>query len=144
MVGLYAEDVYCLGLLYVYEYSGGIEKMVKLEDLEKFYNEIAQNLKDMGVDSVSPRGYIYPFDESIYFVSHDQDGNVFYILNPGFNKNRARAMYIGCLPAEVIVASQKNNALANLGLIKNEEKKIVQNMERNEGQVLKRTRDPEE
>ena len=35
MARMYSEDAYCLGLLYVYQYSNMVQKMVLLDDLRK-------------------------------------------------------------------------------------------------------------
>jgi hypothetical protein len=70
-------------------------------------------------------GMVYDDSESIYFSSCDKEGNVFFILKPGFDKDRAMSMYVGCLPTEVLVASQRNNALASLGLVKIEDKIVI-------------------
>ena len=126
MAKIYSEDAYSLGLLYVYTYSNGMQKMAKLDDLNAFHNKIEQNLEDMESDVLCMYSTMrYDDGDSIYFSSSDKDGNVFYILKPGFDKDRAITMYIGCLPTKVLVASQRDNALASLGLIKMEDKIVI-------------------
>lgn len=121
MARLSIEDAYSLGLLYVYLYSNKIQKMVLLDDLKKFHNCIENNLDKMkGNES-----FINCFDhtnDSIYFTSSDENGNTYYILKPEFDLEKARTLYIGCMPTDFIVASQMNNALSCLGLIKIEDK----------------------
>jgi hypothetical protein len=137
MARVYSEDAYCLGLLYVYTYSNGIQKMAKLDDLNEFHNKIEQNLEDMKYDALCMYSTMNnDGNEAIYFSSKDKEGNVFYILKPGFDKNKAMSMYVGCLPTKVLVASQMDNALASLGLTKTEDK-IVINKKEEQGLVKK-------
>jgi hypothetical protein len=126
MARVYSEDAYCLGLLYVYTYSNGMQKMAKLDDLNEFHNTIEQNLKDMQSDALCMYStMIYDDNEQLYFSSSDKDGNVYYILKPGFDKEKAMSIFIGCLPIKVLAASQMNNALECLGLEKKKDKNII-------------------
>jgi hypothetical protein len=134
MSRVYSEDAYCLGLLYVYTYSNEKQKMAKLDDLKEFHNKIEQNLEDMEnedlYDSLCMYStMIYNNNESIYFSSSDKEGNIFYILKPNFDKDRAMLMYFGWLPPRVLFASQMNNALASLGLAKKEDKMAMNEKE---------------
>ena len=47
MAKIYKEDVYCLGLLYSYRYANN--SVVLKSDLNKFYQEIENNLKEMNI-----------------------------------------------------------------------------------------------
>ena len=47
MAKIYKEDVYCLGLLYSYGYANN--SVVLKSDLNKFYEEIENNLKEMNI-----------------------------------------------------------------------------------------------
>ena len=47
MAKIYKEDVYCLGLLYSYRYANN--SVVLKSDLDKFYEEIENYLKEMNI-----------------------------------------------------------------------------------------------
>lgn len=50
MSRVYYEDIYNLGLLYAYIDSNGMQKMVLLDDLKKYYNIVEKNLDEMDSD----------------------------------------------------------------------------------------------
>lgn len=112
MARVYYEDIYNLGLLYAYIDSNGVQKMVLLDDLKKFYNTVEKNLEEMNIDANDIYARIWNSDdEPIYFVSSNKEGDVYYVLKPEFNLLMAKRKYIGCLSSEVIEASLKENAL---------------------------------
>jgi len=116
MARMYSEDAYCLGLLYVYQYSNTVQKMVLLDDLKNFHNCIESNLEEKG-----NKDYFNLWndnDEQIYFASSNKNGEIYYILDPMFDYGRAKSLYIGILPVDVLIASQEENALNTLGLEK--------------------------
>ena len=115
MEKVYYEDIYNLGLLYAYIDSNGVQKMVLLDDLKKFYNTVEKNLEEMNIDANGIYAGIWNSnDEPIYFVSSNKEGDVYYVLKPEFNLLMAKRKYreyIGCLSSEVIEASLMENAL---------------------------------
>ena len=113
---MYSEDDYCLGLLYVYQYSNTAQKMVLLDDLKNFHNCIESNLEEKGNKDYF--NFWNDNDEQIYFASSNKNGEIYYILDPMFDYGRAQSLYIGILPVDVLIASQKENALNTLGLEK--------------------------
>ena len=102
MARVYYEDIYNLGLLYVYMYSNGVQKMVLLDDLKKFYNTVEKNLEEMNIDANDIYAGIW---------NSNKEGDVYYVLKPEFNLLAAKRKYIGCLSSEVIEASLMENAL---------------------------------
>lgn len=116
MARMYSEDAYCLGLLYVYQYSNMVQKMVLLDDLKNFHNCIESNLEEKGNKDYF--NFWNDNDEQIYFASSNKNGEIYYILDPMFDYSRAQSLYIGILPVDVLIASQKENALNTLGLEK--------------------------
>mgnify|MGYP000533121527 FL=1 len=116
MARMYSEDAYCLGLLYVYQYSNTVQKMVLLDDLKNFHNCIESNLEEKG--NKDYLNFWNDNDEQIYFASSNKNGEIYYILDPMFDYSRAQSLYIGILPVDVLIASQKENALNTLGLEK--------------------------
>lgn len=116
MARMYSEDAYCLGLLYVYQYSNTVQKMVLLDDLKNFHNCIESNLEEKGNKDYF--NFWNDNDEQIYFASSNKNGEIYYILDPMFDYSRAQSLYIGILPVDVLIASQEKNALNTLGLEK--------------------------
>lgn len=116
MARMYSEDAYCLGLLYVYQYSNTVQKMVLLDDLKNFHNCIESNLEEKG--NKDYLNFWNDNDEQIYFASSNKNGEIYYILDPMFDYSRAQSLYIGILPVDVLIASQEENALNTLGLEK--------------------------
>ncbi len=113
MAKIFSEDAYCIGLLYSYLFAG--RKMVLKDDLDEFYNTIEKNLEN--TDSFDLYATIWhDNDPSIYYPSNGKNGEVYYVLYPNFDIDRAKTKYIGCLSTEVLVATQKENALNCLGL----------------------------
>ena len=47
MSRVFYKDIYNLGLLYAYIDSNGMQKMVSLNDLKKYYNIVEKNLDEM-------------------------------------------------------------------------------------------------
>ena len=120
MARVYYEDIYNLGLLYAYIDSNGVQKMVLLDDLKKFYNTVEKNLEEMNIDANDIYAGIWNSnDEPIYFVSSNKEGDVYYVLKPEFNLLMAKRKYIGCLSSEVIEASLMENALECIEPVKN-------------------------
>ena len=117
---LYSEDAYGLGLLYAYIYAG--KKMVLKEDLDKFHEIIEFNLKNMKYNETT--SIWYDEDPSIYFVSEGKNNEIYYVLYPDFDLKKAKSKYIGCLPLEILIASQMENALNSIDL-KKENERIV-------------------
>ncbi len=119
---MYSEDAYCLGLLYAHIYAN--KKMVLKDDLEKFHKIIEFNLRSMNKDTNDTYAAWYDNDPSIYFVSEGKNGEIYYVLYPDFDLDRAKSKYMGCLSTDVLVASQKENALSSIDL-KKENGRIV-------------------
>ncbi len=113
MAKIFYEDAYCLGLLYSYLFAG--KKMVLKDDLEFFYRTIEKNLENSDVMDIYATIW-HDSDPCIYYPSEGRNGDVYYILYPDFDLKKAKSKYIGCLSADVLVASQKDNALSCLGL----------------------------
>lgn len=113
MAKIFSEDAYCLGLLYSYLFAS--KKMVLKDDLDLFYDTIEKNLEN--TDAMDLYATIWHDDEPcIYYSSEGKNGEVYYVLYPDFDIERAKTKYIGCLSAKVLVATQKENALNCLGL----------------------------
>lgn len=126
MAKVYYEDIYNLGLIYAYMDSNGMQKMVLLDDLKKYYNAVEKNLDEMNSDVSENLIYAsiwYDNDEPIYFISRNKEDEVYYILKPEFDLERAIGKYISCLPADVLKASLMENALECIEPVKKKEVK---------------------
>ena len=125
---MYSEDAYCLGLLYAHIYAN--KKMVLKDDLDKFHEIIEFNLRSMNKDINDTYATVwYDNDPSIYFVSEGKNSEIYYVLYPDFDLDRAKSKYIGCLSTDVLVASQKENALNSIDLKKETLRKKQMNCE---------------
>ena len=126
MTRVFYKDIYNLGLLYAYMDSNGMQKMVLLDDLKKYYNAVEKNLDEMNSDVSENLIYAsiwYDNDEPIYFISRNKEDEVYYILKPEFDLERAIGKYISCLPADVLKASLMENALECIEPVKKKEVK---------------------
>lgn len=126
MARVFYEDIYNLGLLYAYMDSNGMQKMVLLDDLKKYYNTVEKNLDEMDSDVSENLIYAsiwYDNDEPIYFISRNKEDEVYYILKPELDLERAIGKYISCLPADVLKASLMENALECIEPVKKKEVK---------------------
>lgn len=112
----YQKDAYNIGLLYSYIYSSGMQRMVSLNNLNAFYNQIEINLESLSAEKYGC--IIDKNDDEIYFISSNEEGEIYYILDPAFNLEKIISTYFGCLSTKYLIASQMNNALSCLGLIK--------------------------
>ena len=123
---VFYKDIYNLGLLYAYMDSNGMQKMVLLDDLKKYYNAVEKNFDEMNSDVSENLIYAsiwYDNDEPIYFISRNKEDEVYYILKPEFDLERAIGKYISCLPADVLKASLMENALECIEPVKKKEVK---------------------
>ena len=106
--------------------SNGMQKMVLLDDLKKYYNTVEKILVEMDSDVSENLIYAsiwYDNDEPIYFISRNKEDEVYYILKPEFDLERAIGKYISCLPADVLKASLMENALECIEPVKKKEVK---------------------
>ena len=113
MAKIFSEDAYCLGLLYSYLFAG--KKMVLKNDLDDYYKTIEKNLEN--TDAMDLYSTVWHDDDPcIYYLSEGKNGEVYYVLYPNLDIDRAKSKYIGCLSTQVLVAMQKENAFNCLGL----------------------------
>lgn len=124
MSRVFYKDIYNLGLLYAYIDSNGMQKMVSLNDLKKYYNIVEKNLDEMDSNvniNLIYASIWYDNDEPIYFISRNKEDEVYYILKPDFDLERSIGKYMSCLPADVLKASLMGNALECIEPVKKQE-----------------------
>ena len=110
-----------LALIYNYRVTG--TDMVKKENVFAFQNAINENLDNMN----SSVRRIACFDDPFCFYAEDSCGNGYYIFKPEDKYNDMIRRFIMFFPLDVIVASQKNNALETLNIIVLDGKMILKN-----------------
>ena len=88
--------------------------MISYDKVKKFDEIINQNLDEMN-SSISLRLYTGEYSE-LYFYSKDETGKTYLVIDPHANIDDARSYHIGTLPLDVVIAAQKANALAAIGL----------------------------
>ena len=113
-----SEELFSIALLYLYQYTNGMKLILSKESLDKFEQQVNINLDNM------KSNYKYNgFDiggELIYLYSTDEKGNEYYILKSQIDFEKAYSNYIGLTALDLLVATEMENALDYIGLIKNE------------------------
>lgn len=106
------EDSIMLALLYNYEATHNM--ILSYDSVSEFDRIVNENLEDME----SRVGTVYSLDYSrmMYFVSTDEFGKTYVILNPSFNLAKAKYDYVYQVPMDVMIASKRENALNAIGL----------------------------
>lgn len=89
--------------------------MVLKNDLDEYYKTVEKNLKNTSAMDLYATVW-HDDDPCIYYPCVGKNGEVYYVLYPNFDIDRAKSKYIGCLSTEVLVATQEENALNCLGL----------------------------
>ena len=109
----YLTDITAMALLYL-NYTGST--MVLYDKVKEFDQVINDNLEKM--NSTCGIGFRYSSEEetNLYFMATDEEGNLYAVINPSADLKKAFDWHIGVLPVDVIVASQKDNALETIGL----------------------------
>ena len=112
MLRINDEDMYSLGLLYLYKYSNKTCTMIKKADLDQFVKELEKNLTSKEEMTYIDQQII---EEPIYFITNDKQKETYYILKPEVNMKQIEEKFY-VLPYEYYQASQESNALKPLGL----------------------------
>lgn len=115
MARIFREDAYSIGLLYAYTYSNNRQILLSKKALDDFYNCMEYHLKELGEKELSIYARLY--DEEIYRYSQDENGNEYIMLKDGFNYEKAVSDFLGIVPINYIIASQKASSLSALGLV---------------------------
>ncbi len=140
MVRINDEDMYCLGLLYLYKYSNKTCTMIKKADLDQFVKELEKNLITKEEMTYIDQSII---EEPIYFITNDKQQETYYILKPEVNMKQIEEKFY-VLPYEYYQALQKSNALKPLGLINyNDEITLNTNIQKEhqkDNNILKKVR----
>ncbi len=107
------EDVACMALIYMNQATGN--KIISYDKVQEFEHIINENLANMN----SRDNYSFFYEEShpkLYFIATNEDGKSYLVIDPIIDLEHVQELYIGCLPLDLVVASQKENALEVIGL----------------------------
>ena len=106
------EDVASMALIYTNRAFGN--KMISYDKVEEFDKVINENLDNMNSE-INP-SLFYDEESKLYFHATDENGKLYLVIDPRADLKLAQSYHIGCLPIDVIVASQMENALSIIGL----------------------------
>ena len=124
----YESDIVALALLYRKKYAN--TDMISYDKIRKFDTIINKNLDDM--EASCGIGIRNESISNLYFIIADENGKACAVINPITDLKSAWKYHIGCLPTEVLIASEMDNALKEIGLITVNEKTIDRNSYYNE------------
>ena len=110
----YETDIVAMALLYVNECDG--TGLLLYDKIIEFDNIINENLDEMNSSCGIGIRMENDNDNRLYFIAKDEYGNRYAIINPNANLKKAKEWHLGTLPLDVIIASQKSNALSVIGL----------------------------
>ena len=117
MIGTNNENIYTLGLLYLYKYSNKTCSMIAKDDLDRFVLKIeeALNKYNQKTDKLTYIDQLI-IETPIYYVINDNQTTVYYVLKPGIDMKLVERK-LASLPAEYYQALQEDSTLEPLGLI---------------------------
>lgn len=107
-----------LALIYTYRATNGEVTMISSEKTKEYEKVINNNLKAMNskINSLTPDYLVNPDELFFSYVKNINDEG-YYILKMDNDKVAARKRYIMNLPLDVILASEKPNALDVIDLV---------------------------
>lgn len=110
------ENIYTLGLLYLYKYSNKTCSMMSKSDLDKFALKIEEALNKHGKEK-DKSTYIDQLiiETPIYYIVNDNQKTVYYVIKPGTNMKLVERK-LAVLPAEYYQVLQEDSTLEPLGL----------------------------
>ena len=106
------EDIASMALIYTNRATGN--KMISYDKVEKFDKTINENLDNMN-SKINP-SLFYDEESKLYFHATDENGKLYLVIDPSADIKVAQDYHIGCLPIDIVVASQMENALNIIGL----------------------------
>lgn len=122
------EDIASMALIYTNRALGN--KMISYDKVEEFNRVINENL-DLMNSEIDPLLF-YDEESRLYFHATDETGKVYLAIDPSADLKEAEHYHIGCLPLDIVIASQMDNALEVIGielvdgqLVKRKEKQLI-------------------
>ncbi len=108
----YESDIISMALLYRKKYCG--TNMLSLNKCMEYDLIINKNLDEMNTNCGA--GIKYEEISSLYRILTNENNEQYAVINDNFNLEKAWSLIIGCLPLDILFASQKDNALSVIGL----------------------------
>ena len=108
-----------LALIYINRATYGSANMITLEQSKEYQSIVNNNLKEMKskIRDLTPPDCCITMDELFFSFAEDINREGYYILKDDYESLEKRKRYIMHLPLDVVLASQKNNALEVLDLV---------------------------
>lgn len=106
------EDIASMALIYTNRALGN--KMISYDKVVEFENIINNNLDEMN-SPINP-SLFYEEESKLYFHATDENGKVYLVIDPRADLKIAGNYHVGCLPLDIVIASQMENALDVLGI----------------------------
>ena len=115
---IYLNQAAAISLIYTYRATNGKIIMISCNEVREFEKIVNENLKKMNskVYNLTP-DYLIDKDELFFTYQTDIEGNGYYVLKNDNNSINNRKRYIMSMPLDIILASQKTNALESINLI---------------------------
>ncbi len=109
----YESDIAAMALFYRKEYAS--TDMLSYDKILNFDKVINNNLDEMG--ATCGIGMRCENASNLYFILTAEDGKTCAVINPNADLKMAWKYHIAYLPIDVLIASQMDNALKEIGLI---------------------------
>ena len=115
---IYLNQAASLSLIYTYRATNGNTTMVKCDDVKEYEKIVNQNLKDMNskVYDLTP-DYLVDKNDLFFTYQNDIEEIGYYVLKNDSESVLRRKRYIMSLPLDIILASQRPNALEAINLV---------------------------
>ena len=130
---IYLHHAISLALIYTSRATHGFSSVITFDKADEYMHTINNNLKDMKskVNNLTVADYEVDPDDLFFTFAADIDNKGYYIMKTDHESYLKSKNYIMGLPLDIILASEKTNALEILGLemidgkiVKKEESKI--------------------
>ena len=109
----YESDIAAMALLYRKKYA--YTDMLSYDKILSFDKVINNNLDDM--ESTCGISIRSESDSKLYYILSGENRESYAVINPNADLKAAWEYHIGCLPIDILIASEMDNALKEIGLI---------------------------
>lgn len=110
----FEDDIIAMALLYRKKYAN--TDMISYDKIKKFDNVLNSNLENLNIQF--PTTPDINEQSKLYSFVKNEDDITYVVINQNIDLNEYWSYHIGCLPLEIVIASQLDNALKEIGLIK--------------------------
>jgi len=113
-----------IAIALLYKSSCSNINMISYEKILEYDKVINDNL-EYNDTKANYAFYDYSSEEELYFIGVDETNKKYAIINPNSDLNKFWEKIIGTISIDILVASQMENALEVIGLMKNSDNQIV-------------------